>query len=253
MDTIPADAPNPYDPFNFLILGAGRSGTTLVSALLDQHSELTVEVELGGQEYLRGKGIPERADTVFQDRAEGFLHSCLDASRDCQTAQWGNKITTEQLAGLNRHNLFVHPPLDVLDQFFNHLLAPIKVVFVIRDGRACIQSKLRRTEQSLELACKHWKYSVEVLKFLKIRGSMHLIRFEDLVTQPEGSLRLLCEFLDIEYEAGMKAGSDSSKMLEPYRRPTIESRRAHDVDLSHPSTPFISEELEYCGYSVGSP
>lgn len=239
-----------YAPFSFLIVGSGRSGTSLVAGLLDHHTRLTVEQELGGRNYLRGKGIPERPQSIYEDRAEGFLQRCLRVSRSASTPQWGNKITTEQVTGLNRHNMFNTPAIDVMDKFFNQLLAPLKIVYVLRDGRACIESKLRRTEQSMESACKHWRDAIKILVLLQQRENVHVVRYEELVTAPVYQLQQICDFLNIEFEPDMLAGSNNVKIREQYRNPVIESQRALAVDLQHSCTEFISQELEYCGYPL---
>jgi hypothetical protein len=45
--------------FEFLVIGAGRSGTSLLTAMLDRHSELEVAFELGGLEYLGGRALED--------------------------------------------------------------------------------------------------------------------------------------------------------------------------------------------------
>ncbi|MEQ9462411.1 MAG: sulfotransferase [Haliea sp.] len=243
--TVPADS-----RFRFLIVGAGRSGTSLLTALLDQHSQLEVGFEVGSVECLRGRALEDEPARLFQQRSGAFIERCLAAAAASPRGLWGNKITTEQLAGLNKHNLYHTPPLDILDAFFNVVLQDLPVIYLLRDGRACVQSKLARTAQSLEQACDSWRYAVAVYEFLQPRPRTLFLRFEDLVLSPERELGRVLGLLGLDFEPGMvsAAGTMHPGMLPAYRRPGIEPGRATDLDRTHPCVALIEPELKRCGY-----
>lgn len=242
--TIPADS-----RFRFLIVGAGRSGTSLLTALLDQHSQLEVGFEVGSIDCLRGRALTDQPERLFQQRSGAFVDRCLAAAASSPAALWGNKITTEQLAGLNKHNLYHVPPLDILNAFFNEVLADLPVIYLLRDGRACVQSKLARTAQGLEQACDSWRYAVHVYELLQ-RPSTLFLRFEDLVQAPERELARVLEFLGVEFEPGIVAGEGTMHpgMPAAYRRPGIDPGRATDLNTTHPCVSLIETELRRCGY-----
>lgn len=242
---IPADS-----RFRFLIVGAGRSGTSLLTALLDQHSQLEVGFEVGSIDCLRGRALVDEPERLFQQRSGAFVARCVAAAASSPAALWGNKITTEQLAGLNKHNLYHAPPLDILDAFFNDVLADLPVIYLLRDGRACVQSKLARTAQSLEQACDSWRYTVAVYEFLQARSHTLFLRFEDLVLAPEDELGRVLAFLGVEFEPGIVSaeGTMHPGMPPAYRRRGIDPGRATDLDATHPCVALIEPELKRCGY-----
>jgi hypothetical protein len=144
----------PDDNFEFLVIGAGRSGTSLLAGLLDFHDRLEVGFEQFSEGYLMGAALATSGPAIFDDRVRAFLDSCRDEARRYPGRIYGNKITTEQLFGLEDHNT-ANPDakIDVFDRFFNHFMKGRKIVFVLRDGRTCVRSKVARTGQSVELAC----------------------------------------------------------------------------------------------------
>lgn len=239
---------------DFLLVGAGRSGTSLLTALLDQHSALTVGFEVGGTGGLRGRSILERSGRVLEDRIEAFLHACSEAAAAAPTPRWGNKITTEQLAGLNRHNLHQalrgEPAEAILEAFFNRALARVPVIYLMRDGRACVDSKMRRAGQDLAQACDNWLYAVEVHDFLRGRDKTLFLRFEDLVANPRGELTRVLDFLGLTFESAQlsEQGTAHPSMPAAYRRAGIEADRAAAPAADHPALPRIGAALRRCGY-----
>lgn len=236
--------------FQFLLVGAGRSGTSLLTALLDQHSQLAVGFEVGSIAYLRGRELEDEPQRLFAQRTGAFVDACLQAAAASDAALWGNKVTTEQLAGLNKHNLYHVPPLNILQAFFNEALAGVRVIYLLRDGRACIQSKLSRTQQSLEQACESWRYAVEVYEFLQSRPDTLFLRFEKLVANPEGELARVLDFLGLDFEPSIVSAKSTMHpgMPSAYRRQGIDPARGIDVDADHPCVPLIRDALQRAGY-----
>ena len=220
------------DALTFLIVGAGRGGTSLLAALLDAHPALEVGLEHASVDCLMGKSLPvdfQSGDPsrLAHDRIAAFLACCSEEARRHPGKLWGNKITTEQIYGLEDHNE-VNParPINVLEVFFDDVLAAVPVIFIIRDGRTCVRSKMARTGQPLETACARWRYSVRVLDHLRSRRrAFYWLRYEDLVGEPEATLDGLCRFLGLRYDERMLRGTSTTKLLPEYRRagldPTI--------------------------------
>lgn len=239
---------------DFLIVGAGRSGTSLLTALLDQHSQLSVGFEVGGVDCLLGRAVPELPGRVLDTRVSAFFEACRHAAATSGAPRWGNKITTEQLAGLNRQNLHQHlrglPPVPVLEIFFNQYLAGVPVIFLLRDGRACVDSKMRRAGQDLEKACGNWLYGVEVHDFLQSRPNTLFLRFEELLTHPRECLDGVLAFLGLEFEDSLlsEQGTRHPAMLPAYRRSGIDVSRAARPSADHVAVPLIGEALQRCGY-----
>lgn len=234
----------------FIIIGAGRGGTSLVAGLLDAHDKLEVSFEKFSKDYLVGKNILTQDTTLFHERVTAFLAACHTESMRFPDKIYGNKITTEQLFGLEDHNLKnSDSKLNVLETFFNVYLKDIKVVFVLRDGRTCVRSKVSRTGQSVELACERWEYSVKVFKFLQFHHHNNIcIRFEDLLAHPKEILNDICNFLKIPYQESMLSGTCSTKMLPDYRHNLLDISKSDLTDIPAGCIERIYDELKFCGY-----
>ena len=236
---------------DFLVVGSGRGGTSLLAGLLDAHPGLEVGFEHRSVATLMGHDVREPGPDMFDARVAAFVAACRSEAARYPGRLWGNKITTEQILGLEDRNL-EHPdvpPIDVLDRFFNEALDGVPVVFLLRDGRTCVRSKVRRTGQSVAQACERWKYSVEVWRFFRDRHLRNLtIRFEDLVHEPRGTMETVCDFLDISWCEEMLTGTRSAKMLPEYRRDYVDEEPAELVDVPREVEETLGGELAECGY-----
>lgn len=238
--------------FKFLVVGAGRGGTSLLSGLLDYHSQLEVAYEVYAEAFLVGKEVPYHGPELFDMRVNSFIEACHNTVRKKPDSMWGNKITTEQVFGLEDHNLFnPDAEIDVLDEFFNNRLKDIKVIFILRDGRTCINSKVKRTlvGAPIEKAAERWQYSVTCFKFFQTRHTNnHCIKFEDLLLRPQEVLTGICDFLNIPFEEKMLQGTDNQKILPDYRKTYFDQSKIAAVDLPEPIMTQIKDDLRYCGY-----
>jgi len=233
--------------FNILVLGAGRGGTSLIASLLDAHPKLEIALEAHAQKHLvsvaRGPDAQESAE-----RLKLFIKACQkDASRS-HFPTWGNKITTEQLGFLESNN----QPEKGKALVYQKLLRSKKIIFITRDGRSCIPSKMQRTGCDLQTALNYWQHSVNYLWFLRSQADVQLItlKFEDLLIQPETELKRLCDFLKIDYSPEMLKGTGSNRIHSDYRQKEINPNKA----IIKPEANFIGKQIEkdlvYLGYSL---
>ena len=153
-------------------------------------------------------------------------------------------------------------------QHVQHLLSlarefpTARFVHVIRDGRDCAASFHRRWRRQPELTVFRWKKVVELGRDQGRRlgpGRYLEVRYEDLTAEPEVSLRRLCVFLGLPFDAAIL---DSA---QPYLQ-------GHDADsergLLRNSGRWLSyfgdakaarleriagRTLAACGYSTRSP
>lgn len=238
------------DYFKFLIIGAGRGGTSLLASLIDYHSKVEVAFEKHAIDYLMGNAFPYQGPDMLNERVLAFLSACEKEASNYSGIEWGYKITTEQLFGLEDHNrLNVEAPVDVLETFFHHYMKDTKIIFILRDGRTCVNSKVNRTGQPMEIACKRWQYSVRCYQFLMQHHKNALcVRFEDLVFSPQAVLIKICEFLGICYEPEMLNGVANNKMLPEYINEKVDTSKTKSIELPEEYLIRIKKELDECGY-----
>ncbi len=234
--------------FDFLIVGAGRGGTSLIAALLDYHSRLEV-----GFEYCSAACLMDEAlDTAT--RLSKFQSLCEQEASRYLNKSWGNKITTEHIMALHLSNEAVlgWDNEQTFKQVFEQTFADKKVLFILRDGRSCILSKVRRTGKPIDLMCQRWLYSVACYRYLiekKNPDRYYLFKFEQLLTQPVKVLQGVCEFLDIPYEQAMLQGVNNPKMRPDYRSSTINAEKiSYEEQLPPALLELIKPALKYCQY-----
>jgi hypothetical protein len=82
----------------------------------------------------------------------------------------------------------------------------VRVIHLVRDGRAVAASAIRRRGQEPQIAARIWKRENQHLR-LVLRsmpaGQIHRLRYEDLCEAPERELRGVCDFLGLDFEPAM--------------------------------------------------
>jgi hypothetical protein len=260
-----------------VVLGVSRSGTTLLKAMLDSHSQLAIPSEsyfipqLWDRHGARpsrdafvddlrrlakirewgvdpedvGRRLPERP--TFSEAVQAIYRAYAEARGK---PRFGDKTP-----------LYLQH-LGVLERAFPHAC----YVHIVRDGRDAALSLLAMTRRPrfnlarprgvADFACA-WRREVRAAqRFGRDRRYLEL-RYEDLVADPEGRLREVCAFLELEYEPGMleyhrradpALSADHPRLAEPPVRDTRSWRRdlgAPDVRLFEAIAGDVLEELGY--------
>ncbi|MCS3702309.1 sulfotransferase family protein [Salinibacter ruber] len=227
------------DPSPFFIVGSGRSGNTLLRAILTGHSNIAIPPE----SYVLGK-------VVRRFKAYSFLGWKIllrivlsEFEYHRQFSTWdislrsvyheGCKISKKErglahiLDLIYRKYIDKHMPsavrwgdktpvntfhLDWIDRVF----PKAKYVHMVRDGRDVVSSYLRSEIYSnSEEAADRWKKSIEMAKkFEKKRENRFLkVRYEELVRFPNKEVRRICDFLDVEFKKDMLKFKDNIEKL----------------------------------------
>ena len=213
------------------MIGAERSGTTLVMALLGAHSRIAVPEVVWYyprfQPYLHTFGdlkIEENFRTLAAEMVFGLktpfwgmkvnVHTIVDevielapersfaglyAAMHLRFAQsvnkprWGEKTP---------HNLFFVEPM--------HKDFPeAQFIYITRDGRDASVDYMESSfgPTNIYMAANSWKRCRNAVKQwrepLRNKGLWFDIKYEELVTQPEKVMRATCEFLGEEFEMSM--------------------------------------------------
>lgn len=214
----------------FFIVGSGRSGNTLVRAILHGHSRLAVPPEsyvLGRVAWLgrlfrddpwelqvdrlvSAFDTPEVRATWHMDLSrvsERLLVAApdrrgVDAVVDAVYREW----LEEHAPGANRWG--DKTPLNALYlPWLDELFPGAAYIHVLRDGRDVALSYVRAgLYETLEAGARRWRESVEHVRRFSVESARERlveVRYEDLVEDPERHVVGLCRFLGVEPEAGM--------------------------------------------------
>jgi hypothetical protein len=217
------------DPAPFVV-GAARSGTTLLSAMLDAHPELTMVAETGF--------VPKLAETIRSEpvTAERIV-KVMAAARPLAQLGIDESEMRRRIEGLDDLKAAA-----VLREFYGMLseragtprwgdetpaylkrmrriqraLSEAHFIHVIRDGRDTAAAKPGELDPGKALVIgQRWEKKVG-----SARQQEHLIerylevRYEELLTDTERVLREVCTFLELDFDEAM---------VDPPERAAIEA------------------------------
>ena len=222
-----------------VIVGAPRSGTTLLRLMLDAHPDLAIPPETG---FLAlGRALADGPDPreAFFDRVTRFppdapawpdfglsqddFRAALAAAEPFSAAEGCRVFYRLYAARFGKSRAGDKTPL-----YCQHLatiadlLPEIRVIHLIRDGRDVALS-LRRMWFSpgneIETLAKYWADCVSAARRESGACGGYLeVRFEDLVADPASILRGICRFLDLEFAPAMLAyHARAARRLEEHR------------------------------------
>jgi len=211
----PAEARDPA-PF---IIGASRSGTSLLRAMLDAHPEVTILSETGFvpklAEMIRSQpmtvervikvmaaarplsdfGLDEeemrrRLEGLEELKAAAVLRSFYEYAAEAGGARrWGDET----------------PSYLKRERRIQRALSEARFIHVIRDGRDTLAAKAGEIDVGSALATgQRWHKKVR-----SARAQEHLmdhyleVRYEELIAEPEAALRNVCEFIELDFDPAM--------------------------------------------------
>jgi len=237
-----------------IILGVGRSGTTLLRVMLDRNSELAIPYETFFVPQLAHRhGRRPKLDAFLDDLAR--LRTLYDwgiTPDDVRPRLREGMTTSEAITAIfetyaerqgkarwgDKTPLYMQQ-LPLLERLFPEAIW----VHLVRDGRDAALSFLELPEG---FAGKTWaqprtaaqfaaRWRTEILAARKLgrhAGGRYLeLRYEDLVAQPERELRGVCEHASLQWEPGML---DHTRLSDTAHMP--EHR-----NLAQPPTPGLRE------------
>jgi hypothetical protein len=256
--------------------GCGRSGTTLLGAMLGSHPQYltTPEAKFNTVAYmqcLQDRGTVDLAEAIKRIQAhwsfrvfnvdldaEEFIRSAPDASYTDLVrwivGQYGQSV------GRSQPTVWIdHTPDNILHaRHLFDLYPDAKMIHLVRDGRAVAASviKLDWGPNTVDAAANWWVHKVAhgfAVEALYGADRVMRVRYEHLVTDPVTVLQMICNFLELEYVDEMQSGSG-------YRIPPYASQ-GHELVGSRPNksrigawrsqlTPRQIEIIEYIADNV---
>ncbi len=229
----------------FFIIGAGRSGNTLLRRILNNHSELFIPPEtydLGPsiQQFrvynpMGWKSIVKLIYANFEFSPEFYtfgLDSLADlyhevSKYDEDKQSMAHILNAFYMYYRNKHNIDAmrwgdKTPLNTL--YVNEILEVFpnaKFIHIIRNPYDSIHSYVKAgLYKNYKDASERWKRSVEIASEFgkKNPTNYYEIEYEQLVDEPEFNIEKICDFLDIEYEEKMIHVNEGSKSLNDLQK-----------------------------------
>lgn len=233
-----------------VLLGVSRSGTTMLKEMLNGHPEIAIPTEsyfipqlwdrhgnspdpeafasdLGRLPRVREWGV-RPADVLERLPAEPTFAEAIQAPYRAYAAARGKRRYGDKTPAYMQH-------LDVLKRAFPEA----QYVHLVRDGRDAGLSfiEMRRRPRfnwarprGLGAFAAQWRREVEAARRFgraQAAGRYLELRYEDLVSEPEGTLRELSEFLGIGFDPGMVE----------FHRDREDTRLVDHARLAGPPTP----------------
>lgn len=207
------------------VVGLGRSGTTLTARILDCHSRISV---CGESHFLRLTAHRRSRSALSHDEAREILGGLPmswtgtdpeDALAEFQSTDHSLRSLFDSIMrarmhrrGKMRYGEKTPSHFWYLDRLFDWY-PNARLVYLVRDPRRVHASFLRSrfaprlhpAERWVVPRALYWNYGARELRRVQRERPAQVfpLRFEDLVEDPQGSVRALCAFLGEPFEPEM--------------------------------------------------
>jgi hypothetical protein len=219
----PPGAPAPF------VVGVGRSGTTLARMMLDAHAQLAIppETHFVNDVLYAGEKIrfsPERlVNVVVHDRHRRWGDFGIDEAEYLERVRAIPRLNASDAVRAFYEIYAEHagkprwgdktPDYVKRVRRIGRALPEARFVHVIRDGRDVALSHNRRIQRRGvkdrppvppgEMA-RRWRKRIEKSRYDAQSVEHYVeIRYEDLVTETEPTLRRICDFIELDYDPAM--------------------------------------------------
>jgi hypothetical protein len=209
--------PTPPAPF---VIGMTRSGTTLLRLMLDSHPGLTIPPETHFipdviKAFNNGRASPaEITDVITNNRRwadfgipAADLRRELDRLRPMIDPEVPIRAFYRLYAKRQRKRRWGDktPGYATKMRRINRTLPESRFVHMIRDGRdVAVSLRDRDAGLSVEQVARRWRHRINNTR----RAAEHVphyieVRYEDLVAEPEATLRRICDFVELDWSPRM--------------------------------------------------
>ncbi|MFY0591802.1 sulfotransferase family protein [Roseivirga sp.] len=232
----------------FFIAGEQRSGTTLLSVILSRHSQIHLDgnslgfrlvtclLKLPPQvlQYNLKHAPKEVLAWLIKNDYKGRLSDLIDLEKlheftDSRSAV-GSGIEKKLLESGKKVFGDKSPRVHYFMPELLTIIPEAKFIHVVRDGRAVALSRKKRAKKNLLLGAQEWVDS-NILglsnKMLVGEGAYLFVKYEDLLTKPEDTIRGICKFLKLDFEEYMLVGQKESKGDESYVHSDFRTDKIH--------------------------
>ena len=185
------------------VCGAGHSGSTLLGMVLGSHSQAFYMGEGAKVRYLHDEAKPLR---------KRVCKICGETCPVWSKFHWDRERALHaQLAGFTGADVIVDTTKD--ERWIASRAEETRaaggtpyLIFLTRDGRAVVNSRIRKyPERDPGDQIRQWaeKMSTSRALFEAFEGPKREVRYEDLASNTEATVRGLCAWLEIDFEPAM--------------------------------------------------
>lgn len=206
-----------------------RSGTNFLWDLLRLHPQLAAP------------RAPVNEDFLIK-HSDHLSRYTADVRRHWKKWDRSDDIPNEFQAALGRglmdfmedvpgKRLITKTPTVVNLEHFHALFPKAQLILLVRDGRAVVDSGMRSFGWDLDTAAHRWKTAAdEIKRFEKSEvRPYHLVRYEELLHDLEGTIKQILGFLDLDIAA---YDYDAASALPVRGSSTFHRRTGHKVSWS---------------------
>lgn len=260
----------------FFIFNAGRSGSTLINRMLNEHPE----IGLPSEQYFLGPAIfkyqfynyllwRDLIQVIVGELWDVKKHTWnLDIQKNIRSIiTWTGKERSLQriIEVLYREVVAENiwgdsTPLNVVYCPEIYRVFPqAKYIFLLRDGRDVVASYRAGGSEAfgdladLESACRRWVLAMEHLEWLKNQTSVLEVTYEDLVRDPQVVMNRICQHLSVsEFDnwRDYPKNIPDSSFYEPSHHDAIRQMPFRD-SIGKWKEALNSEEQAYCHRLMG--
>jgi hypothetical protein len=249
------------------LVGAMGSGTTLLRLILDSHENIAIPQETG---FMRAYDAFRYAPFKASGRNWTKRLGWKAAERDALLGELFDTLFTRYAEQHGKRRWGEKTPLHTwhVDDMAR-LFPEARFVGVIRHPSASVASNMRRFNLRLGRTAVHWsRYTGEIVRQAARHGDRFaLVRYEDLVLEPEPMLRELLEWLDEPWSDDVLAHHEVQGERAGRKRVEGRSRSDEPIDASRigkwketlalPQQRWLTERLarraEFFGYAMAEP
>lgn len=213
----------------FLIVGKGRSGTTLLSTILDSHPEVASATEsrfvlLIWQKYKSMKSWkPENAETFYEDVMKdynvkylweidkvGFINQLKSLPENTQIEDLIKLVYLFRVSSFPKNKIkFIvdkNPVYTIFIPKLKKVFTTAKLIRIVRDPRDNVASHIKHTPKNASFIAYKWsEYNKLIDNFEEQNPRSFLtLRFEDLITDKASFFSEIEKFTKIQSLLGLE-------------------------------------------------
>ncbi|MEM8907140.1 MAG: sulfotransferase, partial [Bacteroidota bacterium] len=250
---------------SFFISGVQRSGTTLLATMLGKHPEIDLDgfsvafrliTCFRNYELVLPDNLEHSREAILswliQNDYKGRLAQLLDYEHLDQYTNVRDLLRTSIQRRLDQQQKTVWgdkaPNLQHFATDLFTLLPETKIIHIVRDGRATANSFARRAYKNLYLSAQEWvdgNISGMVCQEWVGKEQLLIIHYEDLLQQPETSIRSVCDFLGLPFHEAMldlRQGSTPEQEAKQYVKSKFDLKKINQYQTQ--LTPHQIRKIE---------